>query len=275
MKLKPYWTAPGIEKIGLTKCISSYPLQPMEKILEIKRNAANKACSQILKNDSKTKAVALIGSVAHRDIIGWFSDIDMLVITSKPKKDEMVEIDHQVLFIECHNWRSFKDLITRKIARDEYEDRSSYLFFYGHPQFLHFSGKSNAKYEEIMKSGVEKLWYDYSQIDEYLDDFIWFYGSAKEALKHNQPLTAIGKLQRGTVLLLRYYLIKNKILLRKPLPDERTIIQLRNSKVPKELVDFVEEFYQGESDVDTMFQKGRKMYLQATNRRKWLDRIPI
>ncbi|KPV63911.1 MAG: hypothetical protein AOA65_1157 [Candidatus Bathyarchaeota archaeon BA1] len=86
---------------------------------------------------------------------------------------------------------------------------------------------------------------------------------AKEALKYNQPLTAIGKL-----LLLRYSVSSEiKILLRKLLLDERTTIQLRNSQVPKELIDFIERLYQGELDINSLLQRSRKMYLQITNRR--------
>lgn len=100
-------------------------------------------------------------------------------------------------------------------------------------------------------------------------------GGAKEALRYSQSLTALGKLQRGTTLLLRHYLIRNKILLRKPLPDDRTIIQLRNSKVPKELMDFVERLYQGNLDIGALMPHGRKVYLKVTNRRKWLNKIPL
>jgi len=274
MKLKPYWELPNIKKTGLTECISSYPLQLTEKILEAKRRAAHKACTQILEKDSNVEIIVLIGSVARGDIFGWFSDIDTLVITSEPRKEEMISVDHQPLFIEYHNWASFEDLIVNKIARDEYEDRSSYLSFYGNPHYLHSSEESRAEYEQIVRSGIEALWRDHSEIDEYLDDFVWFYGSAKEALRHNQPLTALGKLQRGTVLFIRYYLVKNKILLRKPLPDQRTITQLRNSPVPKELVDFAEQLYRGKLDIHTMLQRGRKMYLRITNRRRWFN-IPV
>lgn len=275
MELKPYWAFPNVEKTSLTECISSCPARPREKILEVKRKAASRACLQILNKDSKAEIVALLGSVGRGDIIGWFSDIDMLVVTSKPKEEELVEVDNEVVFIEHHNWASFEDLMIKKIARDEYETRSSYLSFYGNPYYLHSSGKSRARYERTVRLGIKALWRDYPQTDEYLDDFVWFYGAARESLRYNQSLTAIGKLQRGTILLLRYYLIKNKILLRKPLPDERTMIQLRNSKVPKELADFIEQLYQGKSDVDTLLQRGREMYLQITNRRKWLNKIKV
>ena len=275
MKLKPYWAFPNIEKSSLTERISSCPLQPIEKILEIKRKAASKACLQILKKDTKAEIIALLGSVAQGDITGWFSDIDILVLTGKYREQVMIEDDHQVLFTEHHNWASFEDLLVKRIARDEYEARSSYLSFYSKPYYLHSSAESREKYERTVKLGVDALWRDHSQIDEYLDDFIWFYGAAKEALRYRQPLTALGKLQRGTTLLLRHYLIKNKIPLRKPLPDERTIIQLRNSKVPKELVDFVEQLYQGNLDIGILLQRGRKMYLKVTNRRKWLNKIPL
>jgi len=274
MKLKPYWESSNIKKTSLTEFISSCPLPPLEKILEIKRKTASKACSQILKKDSETEIVALIGSVARGDITGWFSDIDLLVITSERREGEVISVSHQPLFIECQNWASFEDKMVNRIARDEYEERSSYLSFYGNPHYLHFSKQGRVKYERIVKLGVEALWRDYSKIDEYLDDFVWFYGSAKEALGYNQPLTAMGKLQRGTVLLLRHYLIKNKILLRKPLPDQRTMIQLRNSPVPKELVDFTEQLYKGKLDIHTLLQRGRKMYLQVTKRRKWF-KIPV
>jgi predicted nucleotidyltransferase len=276
MKLKPYWASPKIEEKGLTEFISNSPLQPKKKILEVKRKAADKTCAQILKKNPETEIVALLGSVAYGDIIGWFSDVDMIVITGRLKKEEMVELDHQVLFIEYHNWVSFEDLIFKKIAREEYESRSSYLFFYGNPRFLHFSAKSKAKYERIVRLGIERLWRDHSsKIGEYLDDFVWFYGTAEEALRYGQRLTAKGKLQRGTTLLLRYYLIKNRILLRKPLPDDRTITQLRNSSVPKELVDFIEQLYQGKSNINALLKQAKEMYLQITNNRKWLDKIPL
>jgi len=275
MKPKPYWALPKIEKIGLTECISSSALQPLEKILRVKREVAQRACSQILRKDPKTEIIALLGSVAHGDIMGWFSDIDMLVITSKPRKDEMVELAHEVLFIEYHNWASLEDLIVNKIKRDEYEERSCYLYFYGNPSYLYSTAKSRTKYKRIIRLGVEALWRDHSKIEEYLDDFIWFYGSAKEALRYNQPFTAIGKLQRGTVLLLRHYLIKNKILLRKPLPDDRTIVQLRNSHVPRELLGFIEKLYKERADIDTLMQLGKEMYSQVTNRRKWVNKIPL
>jgi len=274
MKLEPYWESPNIEKTSLTKYISNCPLQPIEKILEMKRGAARKACSQILKKDNAVEVVALLGSVARGDIIGWFSDIDTLVITSKPREEEMIFVDHQPLFVERHNWASFEDLLIKKIARDEYEERSSYLSFYSNPSYLHSSKKSRAQYKQIVKQGMEALWKDNTEIEEYLDDFVWFYGSAKEALKHDLPLTAIGKLQRGTTLLLRHYLIRNRILLRKPLPDQRTITQLRNSQVPKELVDFTEQLHQGKSDPQTLLQQGRRMYLKVTNGRRWF-KIPV
>lgn len=275
MKLKPYWAFRNIERIGLTECISSFPLQPIEKIWETKRNVADKACEEILKKDPYAEIVALLGSVAHGDIIGWFSDIDMLVITKEPREEEMTEIDHEVLFIEYHSWKSFKELLVERITRDEYEERSSYLFFYGKPLYLYSSAKAKKKYKRIVESGIRGLWKDYSEIDEYLDDFIWFYGSAREALRQSKPLTAIGKLQRGTIFLLRYYLVKNKILLRKPLPEERTMIQLRNSRVPKELVDFIEQLYRGRLDINTLLQRGREMYLHTTKGRKWLNKIPL
>jgi predicted nucleotidyltransferase len=275
MKLKPYWAFPTIEKVGLTRCVSSTPLQPREKILEVKRQAADKACSEILRKDSKVEIVALLGSVANGDIIGWFSDIDLIAITDKPKNEEMIEVDHQVLFIEYHNWASFKDLMVRKISREEYEVRSSYLFFYGNPRFLYASAKSRTKYEEIVTQGIQRLWKDHAQIDKYLDDFVWFYGTAREASRYDQPLTALGKLQRGTTLLLRYYLVKNKILLRKPLPDDRTITQLRSSPVPKELVNFIEQLYQGKLNIDTLLKKAKEMYLQITNKRKMAQQNSI
>jgi len=274
MKLKPYWELPNVKKNSLTEFISSAALPPLEKILEIKRKAASKACSQILKRDSEAEIVALLGSVARGDITGWFSDIDLLVITSEHKEGEMTSVYHQPLFIEYQNWASFEDKMVKRIARDEYEDRSSYLSFYGNPHYLHSSGKSRAKYEHIVRLGIEALWRDHSKIDEYLDDFVWFYGGAIEALRYNQPLTAIGKLQRGTTLLLRYHLIKNKILLRKPLPDERTMTQLRNSPVPKELVDLTEQLYKGESDIHTLLQRARQVYLKITDRRRWFN-IPV
>jgi len=275
MKQKPYWEIPSIRETSLTECISSYPLQPLERILDVKRRAASKACSEILGKNPEAEIVALIGSVARGDILGWFSDIDMLTITSNPREEEMMIVDHQPLFVEYHNWASFEDLMVKKIARDEYEDRSSYLSFYGNPHYLHSSEESRAKYDAIVRLGIEALWRDHSEIDEYLDDFVWFYGAAREALRYNLPLTSMGKLQRGTVLLLRYFLIKNKVLLRKPLPDERTMIQLRNSQVPKELVDFVEQLYRGRLDIDTLLDKGRKMYLQVTNGRKWMNQMPL
>jgi len=269
MKLEPYWESPDIKKTSLTEHISTCPLQPIEKILKIKRGAARKACSKILKEDPEVEVVALLGSVARGDITGWFSDIDLLVITGEHRKGEMISVDHQPLFIERQSWASFDDLIVKKIARDEYEERSSYLSFYGNPNYLHSSKNSRAKYEKIIKLGTEALWKDYSRIDEYLDDYVWFYGSAKEALRYNLPQTALGKLQRGTILLLRYYLIKNKILLRKPLPDQRTLTQLGKSEVPKELVEFLEQMHRGKSDVETLLQRGRRVYLKVTNGRKW------
>ena len=269
MKLKPYWESPDIKKASLTEFISTCPLQPVEKILKVKRRAAGKACSQILKKDSEVEVVALLGSVARGDIMGWFSDIDTLVITSKPREEEMIAVDHQPLFIERHSWKSFEDLIVKKIARDEYEERSSYLFFYGNPNYLHSSNDSGAKYEQIIELGIEALWKDHPQIDEYLDDFVWFYGSAQEALRYNLPLTAVGKLQRGATLLLRHYLIKNKILLRKPLPDQRTITQLKDSQVPRELVSFLEQIHRGKLDIEQLLQRGRRMYSKVTKCRKW------
>lgn len=271
MKLEPYWESPDIEKTSLTKYMSLCPLQPIEKILRTKRKVTDKICSQILKEDSKVEVVALLGSVARGDIIGWFSDIDILVITGKPRETEMIIADHEPLFIERYNWSSFEDLIVKKVAQDEYEERSSYLSFYGNPKYLHSTKKSRAKYKQIIKEGIEALWREYSQIDKYLDDFVWFYGSAKEAIRYNLPLTAIRKLQRATLLLLRYYLIKNKILLRKPMPDQRTITQLRNSPVPTELVDFLEQMYQGNLDIETLLQRSRKVYLKLTDGRRWFN----
>jgi predicted nucleotidyltransferase len=275
MELKPYWASPEIKKTGLAECISSYPSQPIGKILETKRKAANKTGREILKRDPEVDIAALIGSVAHGDIIGWFSDIDMLVITKEPRGEEMLEVDHEVLFIEYYSWKGFEELLTKRIARDEYEERSSCLFFYGKPRYLHSSGKAEKKYNGIVELRTEALWKDYSEIDEYLDDFIRFYGSAKEASRQSRPLTAIGKLQRGTVLLLRYYLIKYKILLRKPFPDDRTFVQLRKSQVPEKLVEFIEEMYKANLDITTMLRHARKMYLQITHRRKWRNQIPL
>ena len=275
MHLKPYWAVPDIERIGLAKCVSSCILQPTEKILEDKRRTASKACEDILKEDPEPEIVAVIGSVAHGDIIGWFSDIDVLVITEKPREEEMVIVDHDVLFVEYHSWESLEELLVKNTSRDEYEDRSSYLFFYGNPRFLHSSEEAEKRYRRIVKLGIEALWKHYSETDEYLDDFIWFYGSAEEALRHNKALTAKGKLQRGTILLLRYYLIRNRILLRKPLPDQRTIIQLQNSRVPRELVDFVEQLYRAELDMESLLRWGREMYLRITKGRKLLNRIAL
>jgi hypothetical protein len=119
--------------------------------------------------------------------------------------------------------------------------------------------------------GIKSLWKDHSQIDEYLDDFVWFYGSAKEAARHGLPLTAVGKLQRGAMLLLRFFLIQNKILLRKPLPDQRTIDQLRKSGVPKELVDFVKQMHKRKSDIETLLHRAREMYLKVTDGRRWFE----
>jgi predicted nucleotidyltransferase len=269
MRPEPYWESPDIGKTSLTEYVSTCALQPVEKILEMKRRAASKMCSQILRKDSGVEVVALLGSVARGDIVGWFSDIDTLVITGKPREEEMIVVDHQPLFIERHSWASFEDLIVKKIARDEYEERSSYLSFYGNPSFLHSSRRSRAKYEQVIKKGTEALWREHSQIEEYLDDFVWFYGSAKEAMRYDLPLTAMGKLQRGITLLLRHYLIKNRILLRKPLPEQRTITQLRNSQVPRELVDFLEQMYRGKSDMETLLQRARRMYLKVTNGRRW------
>jgi len=275
MEPKPYWEFPDVEKVGLTECILFCPLQHMEKILEVKRCVASKACSQVLKRDADAEIVALLGSVARGDITGWFSDIDMLVVTGKPREEEMVVVDHHVLFIEYHDWASLEELVVRRIAWDEYEVRSSYLSFYGSPYYLHGPEKSRARYEEIMKLGVEALWRDHSQTDEYLDDFVYFYGAAVEALRYDQPLTAIGKLHRGAILLLRYYLIKNRILLRKPLPDERTMIKLRHSQVPTELVDFLEQMYRGRLSIDALLQRGKEVYLQVLKGRKWLNKIPM
>lgn len=275
MKIKPYWTSSNIKEIGLTKSILSHPLYPTDKILEIKREVADKAVKEILKKDPEAEIVALIGSVAHGDILGWFSDIDMLVITKEPKDEETIEIGHEILFVEYYSWKSFEELLLDRIVRDEYEERSSYLFFYGKPRFLHSSTKAEKKYSQIVKSGVKELWKDYSEIDEYLDDFVWFYGSAIEALKYDKPLTAIGKLHRGTILLLRYYLAKNRILLRKPLPDQRTMFQLRSSQIPKELVDFIEQLCERNLGIETLLRYAKEMHLQITSNRKWLSKIPL
>jgi predicted nucleotidyltransferase len=275
MKSKPYWATSNIKEMGLDRSISSSPPHSLDQILQVKREAAIKACNDILKKDRKAELIAVLGSVAIGDILGWFSDIDMLVITDRSIEEEMIEINHQVLFIEYHNWSSFEDLIKKKIVRDEFEERSSYLLFYSNPLYLYSPEESRSKYEEILNSGIESLWRDYSEIEEYLDDFVWFYGSAREAFKYNKPLTALGKLQRGTILMLRHYLIKNKILLRKPLPDERTIIQLRNANVPTQLVNFIEKLYSRELDLESLLENGKKMYLQVTNKRKWLNKIPL
>ena len=275
MEPGPYWAYQTIEKSSLTELISSRPLQPLNQILETKRKAAREACLQSLRKDPEAEIIAIVGSVANGDIIGWFSDVDLVVITRKPRKEEMIEVGHQPLFIEYYDWVGFEDLLARRISRDEYEARSSYLFFYGNPYYLHSFREGRARYERTVTLGIQALWNDYSKIEEYLDDFVWFYGSAKEALRRNQTLTAMGKLQRGATLLLRYYLIKNKILLRKPLPDERTIIQLRNSEVPKELVDFTEQLYRGRLEVEMLLQRSREIYLLITNGRKWMNEIPV
>jgi hypothetical protein len=68
MKLEPYWALPEVEERGLTECISL--LRPKEKILEVKRKAAGKACAGILKKDAETEIVALLGFSGACDITG-------------------------------------------------------------------------------------------------------------------------------------------------------------------------------------------------------------
>lgn len=113
------------------------------------------------------------------------------------------------------------------------------------------------------------------EIDEYLDDFVWFYESASEALRYSKSLAAMGKLQWGVILLLRHYLVKNRILLREQLPDERTMIQLRRSQVPRKLVDFIEQLYKRDLDIGALLQHAKEMYLQITSKRKRLNKIPL
>jgi len=183
-----------------------------------------KLCKLILKENPDAELVAILGSVALGDIIAWFSDIDLLAIgESLPEKEKFMVLEHEFLFIEYHSWRSFENLLTRRIAYDEYESRSSYLFYYSDPFYLYSSEGSRTWYAQILKNGLESLWEDHKEIDRYLDDFVWFYGASLEALRNGMTMTALGKLQRALTYLLQYFLVKNKILLRKPLPDERTL----------------------------------------------------
>ena len=113
-------------------------------------------------------------------------------------------------------------------------------------------------HSKIVELGIENLWEEYLEIDEYLDDFVWFYGSASEALRYGNSLAAMGKLQWGVILLLRHYLVKNRILLRKKLSDERTMVQLRRSQVPRKLVDFIEQLYERDLNISALLHMLRK-----------------
>jgi len=112
-------------------------------------------------------------------------------------------------------------------------------------------------HSKIVELGIENLWKEYLEIDEYLDDFVWFYGSASEALRYSRSLAAMGKFQWGVILLLRHYLVKDGILLIKKLSDERTMVQLRRSQVPRKL-DFIEQFYKRDLDISALLHMLRK-----------------
>jgi len=108
-----------------------------------------------------------------------------------------------------------------------------------------------------------------------LDDFVWFYGASLEALRNGMTMTALGKLQRALTYLLRYFLVKNKILLRKPLPDERTLAQLQKSSVPKELISLVKDMYEKKVGIKSLLMKTREVYQKVTEQHLWLGQVPI
>ncbi len=116
MQINPYWSDPKIGDLGLTDCILSSPRPEFVEILRSKRRVAKEACKLILKENPDAELVAILGSVALGDIIGWFSDIDLLAIgESLPEKEKFMVLEHEPLFIEYHRWRSFENLLTRRL----------------------------------------------------------------------------------------------------------------------------------------------------------------
>lgn len=244
---------------SLTHAICQTSKTPLSTILKRKRAAAEKACKRF----SEAELVLVYGSVALKDILGFFSDIDMLFLGDfKEKRNCLLTVMDEPIVATFHTFESFHDYLTQELRYYHYDERSSLYYCLSHPLLLK---GDQSDFEQVITTEISHFFTQYSP-EEFLDEFFWFYGGALEATLRKDTFTGFLKIQEAAKMLLRVYLLNTKTLLRKPLPDNRGFSYLKSVKIPESLLVFLEKAFERKED---NFDAAKKAFHEIAGDYQW------
>jgi hypothetical protein len=254
--ITPYTLA---QNTSLTHAICQTSKTPLCDIIKRKRAAAEKACKTFF----EAELVLVYGSVALNDILGFFSDIDMLFLGDfKEKRNCQLTIMDEPVIATFHTFESFTRYLTQEARYYLYDDRSSLYYCFVHPLIL--KGDPSL-YQQYVSTEINHFFVQYTP-EEFLDQFFWYYGAGLEATLRNDALTGFLKIQKAAKTLLRVHLLTTNTLLRKPLPDNRGFSYLKTIKIPENLLIFLEKAFEREEDV---FDAAKKAFHEIAGDYQW------
>jgi hypothetical protein len=255
------------EEIGLTKAVHKTCSTPISKIVERKLSAAKRACERFV----DAELCLVYGSVAVEDIVGFFSDIDMLFIGDfTEKRNELVKVMDEPVIATFHTIESFEKYLMREVRYYGYDERSSLYYCLSTAVALKDEGILE-EYLHLVDSEVSTFFNQYPG-EEFLDKFFWQYGGGLESNVRGDINTGFVKIQEAAKLLLRYWLSKTYTLLRKPLPDNRGFLYLEDIGAPDVLVTFLREAFERKEGV---FGTARKAFKEIAGDYKWYGSIAL
>ena len=247
------------QNTSLTHALYQTIKTPLPLILKRKRAAAEKACNTFPEAD----LVLVYGSVALNDILGFFSDIDMLFLGDfKEKRNCLLTVMDEPVIATFHTGESFNAYLNQEVQYYGYDERSSLYYCLSHPLIL--KGDQSA-YKQSITAEINRFFTQYSP-EAFLDEFFWFYGAALEATLRKDTLTGFLKIQQAATMLLRFHLLTTKTLLRKPLPDNRGFSYLKSIKTPKSLLIFLEKAFERKKD---SFDAAKKAFHEIAGDYQW------
>lgn len=265
MGMKPSYVI--AEEIGLTEAIHKTCSTPIAKILERKLSAAKRACEKF-----HTADLCLVyGSVAVEDIVGFFSDIDMLFIGDfEEKRNNLVKVMDEPVIATFHTIESFENFLMREVRYYGYDERSSLYYCLSTARALKNKGILD-DYLHIVDSEISTFFNQYSG-EDFLDEFFWQYGGGLESNARGDINTGFVKIQEAAKLLLRYWLSETYTLLRKPLPDNRGFLYLKDIEAPEMLITFLREAFERKGGV---FATAREAFKEIAGDYKWYGSIVL
>ncbi len=253
--------------VGLTQAIHITSTTPLPKILKRKRSAAKRAC----KNFPEAESVFVYGSVALGDILGFFSDIDMFFLGNfKEKRNFLLKVADEPIVATFHTFESFRTYLKREVRYYNFDERSSLYYCLLHPLIL--KGKNSFRpYQKLVNTEIDNF-FSYYNSKELLNNFYWYYGAGLEATLRGDTYTGFLKIQEAAKVLLRFWLLKNKTLLRKPLPDRRGLSYLKTIRTPESLLTFCAEAFKRK---DTSFTQAKKAFSEVAGSQLWYGSITL